>query len=90
MNETYELLIHADDTIKRNSKALLEASMKVGLEVHTEGLSIQFCVVTKIYGKMTMYRLLMCLLKKWQNSKYLETAITSSHEEIKTEKISLE
>jgi hypothetical protein len=40
------------DTIKKNTGNLIDASMKVGLEVNTEKLRICCCLVTRMQGRM--------------------------------------
>jgi hypothetical protein len=60
LNGTHQLLVFADvnllgdiiDTIIKNTQTLLDASKEVGLEVNAEKLSICYCLVTGMQGKI--------------------------------------
>jgi len=54
MNGTHQLLVCSDDVIKRNTKALLNASKKIGLELNTDKLSSWLCLATKIQENFTL------------------------------------
>jgi hypothetical protein len=54
------------NTVKKNTKSLLEASMEVCLEVNIEKTNVWFCLVTKIQDRFTIYLLLTYALKMWQ------------------------
>jgi hypothetical protein len=58
---THQLLVYANDvnllddkidTIKKNIETLTDASKEVGLEVNAEKLSICYCLVTGMQGKI--------------------------------------
>jgi hypothetical protein len=61
LNETYQLLVYVDDvnllddnidTIKKNTRTLIDASKEIGLEVNIEKLCICCCLVTRMQGKI--------------------------------------
>jgi len=49
------ILIRNTNTVKKNTEAMLEASMEVGLKVNITKLSIPLCFATKMQGKITVY-----------------------------------
>jgi hypothetical protein len=63
LNWTHHLLVFADDvdllgnnvgTLKKTPETLNDASKEVGLEINAEKISICFCLVTRMQGKVML------------------------------------
>jgi phosphosulfolactate synthase (CoM biosynthesis protein A) len=78
LNETHQLLVCADDinisdgdinSLKKNTEALLEANVEVGLEVNTEKTKYMDVSSDQNVGQSLN---LLIALKLWQSSSTLE------------------
>jgi hypothetical protein len=61
LNGTHQILVYADDlniqdgntdTVKKNTRTLIDARKEVGLEVNTRKTKYNCCLVTKMQGNI--------------------------------------